>query len=432
MALAAPARAAAAAPWLFVSDIHLDALAHNPRPASFGSDTNPALLRSALAEMQRTDPNPPVIVLGGDFVAHNVKGKRVAPTLVLLAQLFNRAFPAAQFVVTLGNNDSACGDYVPAPDSALLRTVAQAWAPLVNRRSADPDFARTFAHDGFSSVRLPRPGLSALTPDDTSWSVRAHACGTEPSERVGTVTELRHALLADGAGRRWILLHIPPGVDAFSSVQISHNTMALPLLDPAVRDQLEALAGDPAHGAALVIAGHIHRFSYRILNANGPHPVPVLTIPAISPIFGNAPSFLTVDVGGDGTIANAEEHSFVNGAWSDIGGLRSLGVTSFTAAQLLALQERLLRSAPLRETYSRLYTGAGRPEISERNWRPYWCAATDLGATSFRECAGMGGFSTFTQRGLLLGTLAIVVVAFLAAVLIFRLRSHTRSRRPAP
>ena len=195
--------------------------------------------------MQRIDPNPPVIVFGGDFVAHNVPGKRAAPTIVLIGNLFARAFPAAQFVATLGNNDSSCGDYVPAPDSPFLRTVTQTWAPLVNRASADPGFARTFAHDGFSEVRLPRAGATAVTPDDNSWSVRAKPCGTEPSERAATLAELKRSL-ATGNGRRWVLLHIPPGIDAFSSVQISHNTIALPLLDPSVRDQFEAAAGDSA------------------------------------------------------------------------------------------------------------------------------------------------------------------------------------------
>ena len=155
--------------------------------------------------------------------------------------------------------------------------------------------------------------------------------------------------------------------------------------------------------------------------------MPVLTIPAISPIYGNAPSFLTVDVDAGGTIVNAEEHSFSRGRWADIGGLRSLGLSAFTAPQLLALQERLQQSPSLREIFSRLYTGAGRTEITERNWRAYWCAATELGATAFRTCAGTGGYSIFTERGLVLVAAGVLAFALVVAFFIFQLLRRART-----
>src|SRR5581483_6682352 len=126
----------------------------------------------------------------------------------------------------------------------------------------------------------------------------------------------------------------------------------------------------------------IHRFSYRILGARGPHPVPLLTIPAISPVYGDAPAFLTVDVGPDGAVHNAEEHAFDGSGWNDIGGLRTLGVDSLNAAGLAGLQQRLAADARLRRTFAVLYGAhGGHTEIDEGNWRAYWCAATDLAVT---------------------------------------------------
>jgi hypothetical protein len=110
--------------------------------------------------------------LGGDFVAHIFDPKQAVPTMRALAQEFNHAFPHAQFVLVLGNEDSSCGDYQVSPNSPFLRAVAQAWEPLVNRNGAAPGFAHTFPAYGSYVTRLPSPGLRAIVLDDVFWSPR--------------------------------------------------------------------------------------------------------------------------------------------------------------------------------------------------------------------------------------------------------------------
>ncbi|MGD1066145.1 MAG: hypothetical protein ABR975_04960, partial [Vulcanimicrobiaceae bacterium] len=79
---------AASTPWLFVSDLHLDPRATSTVPASFGKDTNAALFRSALAAMRRADPDPPVVVIGGDFLAHDIRPEDASATEIAVAQAF--------------------------------------------------------------------------------------------------------------------------------------------------------------------------------------------------------------------------------------------------------------------------------------------------------------------------------------------------------
>src|SRR5450631_4733896 len=107
-ALDVPLPARAADPWLFVNDVHFDPKSKQLAPNLYG-DTDKALLDSALTEMHRIAPNPPVIVMAGDFLAHNFKRSSAAPTMIALAERFNRTFPRAQFVMALGNEDSPCG-----------------------------------------------------------------------------------------------------------------------------------------------------------------------------------------------------------------------------------------------------------------------------------------------------------------------------------
>jgi hypothetical protein len=424
-ATTAPARAEPA-PWLFVTDIHLEAYRAGTQPAPYGYDTNAALFATALRAMHDVVPNPPVVVISGDLLAHDMDRAHAAGTAVSIAAAFDRTFPRAQFILTLGNEDSACGDYALAPDSAFLRTVARAWAPLVNRNGAAPGFLRTFAHDGFYTARLPIERARAVVVDDVFWSpVYRAGCGPAGNITTAALDELARALPASDTPA-WLFLHIPPGIDAFSTAQLVHRLAIVPFLAPASRARLTGLIGDPARKVALVVAGHTHKFAYRIVQESGNKPVPMLLIPALSPIFGNAPSFVTASVSGGGAVTRVREYSYVHRKWRDDGGLEDLGVPRLTGEALLALQNRLAADPALRKRFATLYGGDGLPEITEANWRLYWCAATAFSAVDFRACTNGGGFSLITRRGLIaIGAAgAALIVAAGGAVLLLRRRTR--------
>jgi sphingomyelin phosphodiesterase acid-like 3 len=431
-----PAPVRAADPWLFINDIHLDPTSTRREPITHGGDTNAALLTSAVNEMRRLAPHPPVVVMAGDFLAHHFKSATAIPTMVGLARRFDRAFPHAQFVIALGNEDSACGDYAVAPNSAFLRAVAAAWAPLVDRNGAAPDFARMFPRDGFYTTKLPLAGIRAVVIDDAFWSPFYHfGCGIRANPTPGTFAELDRAL-QPGSEHRWLIMHIPPGIDASSTVRLAHHLAILPFLRPGPREAVVGLIGDPARHVDVVVTGHVHRFGYRIVDRKGAEPVPLLVSPALSPILGNLPSFLTADVAPNGTILNLEEHSYVERRWRDLGGLGTLGVSEFSGAQLVKLQLRLEHDARLRETFATLYIGGSRyHEIDEGNWRSFWCAASELNSTAFRGCLEEGGFSFLTRRGVAvvgaaLGA-ALLVLAALVALTVAALRRRRARKRLA-
>ena len=262
----------------------------------------------ALQRMRTVDPDPPVVVVGGDLLAHDMDRAHATATMVAIARDFNRIYPHAQFVLTLGNNDSNCGDYGLTPNSAFLREVARAWAPLVNRRDAAPHFLQTFTRDGFYTATLPLRNTRAVVVDDVFWSPRYHSgCGPANGASVAALKELDRAL-PPSQQRSWLFVHIPPGIDAFSTTHLTHGLVVVPFLEPGPRFVLTTIAGDPRRHVALVVAAHTHKFAYRIINASGADPVPLLLVPAISPVFANAPSFLTADVTPDGAVRNVEEH----------------------------------------------------------------------------------------------------------------------------
>jgi hypothetical protein len=176
---------------------------------------------------------------------------------------------------------------------------------------------------------------------------------------------------------------------------------------------------------ALVVTGHTHKFAYRIVDASGPHPVPVLLVPAISPIFRNTASFLTANVTAGGTLHDVVETSYLENRWQTIGGLHELGLDAFTGPQLVELHARLDRDPKLHAAFARLYSGGGPQEITDRTWSVYACAATAFTTAAFRACDNAGGYSIFTQRGVkALIAIALVMLLTIAGMagLIYRYR----------
>lgn len=429
VALLAAMAPAEAAPWLFVADVHYDPAAQTKTPARYGKDTNRPLLDSALRAMQAADPDPPVVLIAGDFLPHHFDWRRGPATMSYLAQRFKRAFPHAQFIITLGNEDSPCGDYGVPASSAFLRQVARAWEPLVNRNGAAPDFERTFPRDGSYTARVAAAHLTVTVIDDVFWSALYHACA--PSSGNGaneTLGDLRRDLRENGT--HWVLLHIPPGIDAFSTAHLTHRLVDVPFLRPGARSNFEQLVDDPADHVGAVIAGHTHKFAYRILGTPG-HPIPALLLPSVSPVLGNAPGFAVADVDAQATISDFRTYAFDGETWFASGGFPALGVRTVDGAALVGLQARLAQDPALRATFDRLYGGGAHSEITEGNWRVYWCAATAFSATNFRRCLGEGGgISVVSTRGIVAAAGAVLLVLGVATA--FVVWARLRSGRTAP
>jgi predicted phosphodiesterase len=420
------------AAWLVLSDVHFNPFDHHRRPSRAGKDTNAALLASLFGELRQVAPAPPVVFIAGDFLSHGFPVAKATATMVDLAGRFDRAFPHSQFVIALGNNDSDCGDYEATLDGPFLSAVAKAWAPLVDRHGAAPDFVRTFAHDGSYVATLPRPHLRVIAFNDVYDAVRyRNACGTgNPA-----ATSLGHlkVMLRSGANdeRTWLVTHVPPGIDAFSTAQLARGLLVVPFLRPGAREHLLDLVDAPANRVALMIAGHTHRFSFRLSGGRGATTdVPILIAPSVSPVFGNSPGFLTLDVGADGTIWNVTDTARVRGRWERIDTLADVGVRPFDAAQLRGYEARLKFDPALRARFARMYGGGAPSEIDSRNWRIYWCAATELSSAGLRACTSEGGYGIVTRRGFFAAGGVAAIALLLLGIVLFLIRAGLK-RAPA-
>jgi hypothetical protein len=132
-----------------------------------------------------------------------------------------------------------------------------------------------------------------------------------------------------------------------------------------------------------------------------------------------------------GTIVAADDWTQLAGRWADRGGLTTLGMRDVSVASIRDLQRRLAGDTDLRATFAALYNGGAQPEITPANWRIYWCATTELTSSTFRACTAQGGFSIFTERGLVLIGVVLAVATALAIGAAITLRRARISRRTA-
>ena len=420
--------------YLFTSDIHLNPMddpkltdrlaaapvaqwdqvfASDPRPlAAYGADTNAPLFLLALAQMKAIAPNPQVVFISGDFLAHKYReqwkaaasdnsdaafGAFVDKTIAYIAQEFNAAYPHAQFVIALGNNDSPCGDYAAAPHSAFLANFEAAWAPLVDRGGHAPDFAHEFGADGDYVTTLPN-GTRAIVANSNPWSPSATTtCDPSGSARNDTMTWVASAVASSPAGERtWLVEHIPPGIDAYSSVQ-KHRTAQFYV--PELLARFRALRAGDGKPLGLIVAAHLHNDGFRIVDQS-----PLMLVPSISPLHANNPAFFVAHIdAASGTIADYDAYALdlaaaTSGASAalvfahEYGFDRAYGVNGFTLPALVQLQQSIRDDTRgIRETEAAHYvSGSTFNLIGNDTWRTFWCSNANIDAASFEACLSQG------------------------------------------
>lgn len=403
--------------WLFVSDIHLDPYASGSRIRAYHpGDTAEPLWKSALREMRARVPDARVIVLGGDMLAHdfaslarrngaNPETAAIATAKGIAAGLA-AAFPRAQFIVALGNNDDPCGDYRSEIGGSYQNALARVWEPLVDRNGAAPGFAAQFVRGGYYTVKLPG-NERAIVLNSVLWSFvyRGSCSGSARNPGASELTWLREQLGRPGSGRDVVVMHIPVGYDALSTTT-THRFLAVPFLNgPADRALLDMFGDDSR--IAFALAAHVHRYAFRIAGD-----VPMLIGSSISPVYRNNPAFYALEVDGAGTLHDVVPYVYdlMDGDWHAQPSFdATYGVDDFTTANLKAISARIERDPSLREKWIEAYDvwSWRMGDIADHRWRVFWCAQTEQNG-GYAACAGtQNRFAT---------VVAVAVVALLVAL----------------
>lgn len=373
--------------------------------STYGSDINDALFRSALAEMKTRIPAPAFVVISGDFLAHDFDQTYqkyatdkspaaytafVTKTIAYVAATLRQTFPGVRIYPTLGNNDSDCGDYAVAPNSAFLANFRDIWKPAVVSRSFDRRFPTGgYYHADVAGLRDVR--IISLNTNffSTKYTNPCGKPGPDPGLRQLEWLEAELELAREEGKRVWLLFHIPPGLDVYDSITYGG---ACPNLKSETfwksEYQEKYLQIVAAHRATILgsFAGHTHQDEYRIAAGRFIH-----ITPSVSPIFGNNPAFEVVDVQPRGEIADytafhlpnvtlpwAREYSF-DAAYAQ---------KRYDTTALTNVAAAIASSPTTREQYFGFYS-SGAPKSTASalaTWQGYWCGLRDMTEAAFMTC----------------------------------------------
>jgi Calcineurin-like phosphoesterase len=436
---ALPAAASQGELWLVAGDVHLDPFDRSPGPNGYGRDADAALFDEAVERMRRVAPDPAVVVLTGDFLAHRfpslaaryepgVPPERPAlEAMRRMAGALGHAFPRARFVVTLGNNDAPCGDYRAPLTGPYLTALARVWAPLVARGGDAAEFVRDFARGGYYALTLTGHRRVVVLNSVLFSLVFAGDCrGDERDAGLGELVWLRQILARPHDGKTIVVMHIPPGYDAQTTTYV-RGLVAWPFLEADANAALDALIASPRNRIAFVLSGHAHRFDFRLAGN-----VPIVTFGSLSPIYGNNPAFYTLRVAKSGALSDIVEFTY------DVESQRWSAPRSFDqvwgagvivdAASLAWIHARLGSDPAMRERWQRQADGwPSRPPAAGiwlGWWRPAYCAQTFLD-DGFTRCAGVGA-----RRVALIVAAALLFIVTLAFLLLLQFARGGTTLKP--
>lgn len=380
-------------------------------PSTYGSDSNYPLLLSAGAAMRQAVPHPAFVVVTGDFLGHKFEQKYDSvfagtpdsagaaafadSTMAFMARWMGSLVPAGVPIYpAIGNNDSGCNDY--GMDTQFQRSAARSWLPRVRERGRAPGFVAAFDSGGYYTARPPESNATLVMLNDIYWSRSYYAaCGPDRGERElqWLAEELREARAAHT--HVWLASHIPPGVDIYSSLKDPANP-TLMFTAPYVT-RFDSLVRAYADVIALHLTGHTHMSEFRVYDA-GSGGVPDVGVPAVSPLFGNNPGFVSMRLGSAGEVLDYTAYAFTGTTSSPPRGAEGW-VTLFdfgalyrqsavTGAAIDAAAALIASDSTVRAAWQRNYVGGSSGQNpTSANWQGYWCAIRNLEGPAYVACA---------------------------------------------
>ena len=380
------------------------------QPNSYNSDTNYPLFASFLADLKARAAGARFATISGDFLAHDFpqdfqlyatdKSEAayqsfVTKTVQFIAGELRAAAPGLKIYPALGNNDSDCGDYEITPKGWFLRAFAKAFSPGVRSHG----FVERFAPYGYYTVPAPVPDTTLIGLNSIYFSSNYdNACGTPGVDYGARELEwLREQLAQARLQRRhvWLLYHIPPGINVYSSTEGPSACPApVTMWKTQYTTAFDALMRRYASTVTVSLTGHTHMDDFRLM---GPESSPFAYVhitPAISPLFTNNPAYeLMTYLPREATIADYTVIHFTLNTtapqWSPEYSFDSAyGQTSVTPQSIAAVRAAIGSDPATRALYIQYYTAAnpGSTTITQASWKGYWCGTGARTPTEFSAC----------------------------------------------
>jgi sphingomyelin phosphodiesterase acid-like 3 len=399
----------------------------------YGQDANWWLLRSALDAMRATEPHPALVMITGDLLAHGFPQAYariihdpdrehyrafVLKTVTFVSEQLRQRYKKSQILLTPGNNDNNCGDYAIEAGGPFLADTAN-----VARRLARTGNALTTSWKALGSYTIqPRGihGVRILSVNSIFFSNKyqatnfANACAAVNSTaatQTFTWLESNLSQAAQAHQKVWLMFHIPPGIDGYSTM-VRYQTLAkaagmppetlcknaiVPMWKPEYTARLESLMADFQSTITASLAGHDHTDDFRVVHVGQAATQFVLIDPPISPIYGQNPAFRIVTFTSDGRLGDQTTYYLTNllSARSDVPGTWAKEYTfaekwqspQLDATSLNAINDRILSDPDARAQYlTLLNVSSTHDKVPANGVKSLDCAIAALDPDTYQAC----------------------------------------------
>ncbi|MCU1265583.1 MAG: putative acid sphingomyelinase-like phosphodiesterase [Acidobacteria bacterium] len=385
-------------------------------------DTNYVLLNSTLANISAQVASPDFIIISGDFLEHDFKKDYakyfpqnkdanapnlfITKTIGFVTWMIEQRFPNTPVYPALGNNDSYCGDYNDEPGGKFLSATAQDWQTLLKDPTNVSSFMKNFPLLGSYSVVVPTSKTHRVIVLNSNFFSNKYqnVCGN-PSAQPGRdeMKWLEQELQSAEKQQEhvWLLFHIPPGIDVFSSLTSSGvpKPQPVPFWNEAYLQPFMNLMARYSSVIVGSFTGHIHMDSFELVPAqNKQAAVFVHITPAISPVYGNNPAFEVVTY--DRQSAALSDYSVYYFDLASAAAKKNDPVTwqqeytfskayvqaAVTPATLQAVHDGLLTKGNSYATNFGRYYNVSRNPPALKKLLPFWCGMIYLTIPEYQNC----------------------------------------------
>lgn len=403
--------------------------------SQYGQDTNWWLLRSSLEQMQKTLPHPAVVLFTGDTLAHQFPHlfqnathdsnrvryrKFVLKTMQFVALQLRRQFPASTILITPGNDDDDCGNYTVEANGAFLTDTAE-----IARELAKGDNAVRFSWQHLGSFDIPHPALQSvriISLNTVFFSANYQSqkfstgCAVTPSDAPNEAfawLESRLKMAQRAHEKVWLMFHIPPGIDPFTSLKTyqvlrkSNPSQAdspqlcisavVPLWVPTRTAQFDQLLQQYRQTITAAFAGHTHNDDFRLSNRASADSPSILINPPISPVYNQNPAFRTVTFGRDGSLVDTTVYYLSNlalassttaGEWQkEYQFSKEWKLAGVNTRTLTALNAKIRSDESVRDQWLKLYNvSSSAARILPGTAPGLYCAIEEMSRPDYTQC----------------------------------------------
>lgn len=385
---------------------------HNVLPLN-GQNTNYTLFRSLLEQIQLQRPENLFIL--GDFLAHRFRSSYLKYTQDTDREHFQRfVLNTMQYISTaiqqvmppngaiyplIGNHDSYKGkdcaydDYCVVPDGSFYQAMTKQWGPLLRNEDNRNSFASTFPHNGYYHVLIPNTRDHILALNTVLFSTKAQGPGLyKAAQEQLQWLQQQLEIISKAHEKTWIIYHIPPGIDAYSSAK-NFFGVVMPFWNQDYVKSFLDLIKKYNSSVSGVLSGHTHMDGFLVLNNNSGNVIVDTFVASISPIFGNNPSYKIYSYKNN----NFEIHDFGtyylnlrdnNGAkgWEKEYQFSAAYMPEdglFAGYKKITFNENNSFSANYIHFYG---VNTSSQPIAHGKWNYYWCAMGCLNAGNYENC----------------------------------------------